>query len=177
MLLDYPQPDGCGGTKMSDQTAFNLDSFQSNVLKWIKKIEDLGEIEQRYKDNPIRAKPLNRSEYPGCLGLLSFLSSKGLKGIASDSYQELKEHREQLTAEAEREIGQREIRERICPALRGSSNEPTEIAKAITPILAPLAQSKAISVPLNSELFAMIALVIAKKGITNYCTDESSSVI
>ncbi|HEY0319588.1 MAG TPA: hypothetical protein VGC66_01325 [Pyrinomonadaceae bacterium] len=162
---------------MSDQTAFDLDSFQNNVLKWIKKIQDLGEIEQRYKDNPLRAKPLSRSEYPGCLGLISFLSSKGLKGIASDSYQELKEHREQLTAEAEREIGQAEMRRRICPALQGSSNESTEIAKAITPILVPLAQTKAISTRLSSEHFAMIALVIAKRGITNYCTDKSSSVI
>jgi hypothetical protein len=161
---------------MSDQIAFDLDSFQNNVLKWIKKIQDLGEIEQRYKDNPLRAKPLNRSEYPGCLGFISFLSSKGLKGIASDSYQELKEHREQLTAEAEREIGQVEIRQRICPALQGSSNDPTEIAKAITPILAPLAQIKAISTPLSSELFAMIALVIARMGMTNYCADESRSV-
>lgn len=162
---------------MSDQTAFDLDSFQNNVLKWIEKIQDLGEIEQRYKDNSLRAKPLNRSEYPGCLGFISFLSSKGLKGIASDSYQELKEHREQLTEEVEREIGQTEIRGRICPVLQGGSNDPTEIAKAITPILAPLAQTKAISTRLSSELFAMIALVIAKRGITNYCTDKSSSVI
>ena len=81
----------------------------------------------------------------------------------------LQKHRVELTHKAKEIAGRKDVKIHLCPALLVTDSEPLAVAKIITPILAPLAGAKIVPIALDAELFAVVALVIADKGVADYC--------
>jgi hypothetical protein len=73
--------------------------------------------------------------------------------------------------EAEQLLAQKDIRRYLCPALQKISGDAYEIAKTIIPILIPLVITKTISIPIDTLLFAMIAILISRMGVAALCDD------
>jgi hypothetical protein len=67
---------------------------------------------------------------------------------------------------------QKDISPYICPALKSITNDAYDIGKTLVPVLVPLALVGTITIPLNSVFFGMLALIIAKSGISTICPDE-----
>ena len=88
---------------------------------------------------------------------------------------------DETTNQAKAFLRRTDTRERLCPFLsaaennlskllqRTIENDAAEIACAITSILAPLVRTKTISINMDPLLFALMAWVIARTGITTYC--------
>ncbi len=89
--------------------------------------------------------------------------------LSSSNYRKLKRDRERLPQSAQELLGRVEVKSSICPVLVGISNAPSEIAGVMTPILAPLARARVLSIPLEADLFAMCALFIAGIGTSEFC--------
>ena len=74
-----------------------------------------------------------------------------------------------VAKQAEEIVENRSIKSYLCPALQCVSDDAFEIAKIIIPILVSLSLAKTITVPLDSLLFALIPLSIARMGIASLC--------
>jgi hypothetical protein len=152
---------------------FDLDAFQIQVLRQVERLQKLeNEVEpfyqtvrQHYPDSKN-----DRVEGSGCLGLIPRGLIKFIEVMGLSTARSLRRHRLELTQRAKNIAEQKEVKLHLCPALRGVENSPVAIAKTMTPILVPLAGAKIICLPLEPELFAMLALVITRNEIADYCT-------
>jgi hypothetical protein len=71
--------------------------------------------------------------------------------------------------EAEIFLKREEIMQLICPHLQFVANNAFDISTVVTPILASVAGP--MGIPLNTLLFAAIAVVLSKHGVSNICAD------
>lgn len=71
--------------------------------------------------------------------------------------------------EASNLLAKEDIRKRVCPALKSATDDVFVISKAVTPVLVGCVVAGTISIPLNPVLFAAIAVVIARMGISALC--------
>ena len=152
---------------------FDLDAFQTQVLMQVERLQKLeNEVEPFYQTVRQHYPDLknDRVEGSGRLGLIPRGLIKFIEVMGLSTARSLVRHRISLTRRAEEIAGQKKVRLNLCPALRGVEDSPVAIAKTITPILVPLAEAKIIRLPLESELFAMLALVITRDGVADYCT-------
>jgi hypothetical protein len=65
----------------------------------------------------------------------------------------------------------RDLRKHLCGALHSISNDTFEIAKVVTPVLITLVLSGVITIPLSPLLFASLATIISKMGVSALCAD------
>lgn len=152
---------------------FDLDTFQQQVLSQVERLQKLEHevepfyqtVRQYYPDSKN-----DRVEGSGCLGFIPRGLIKFIEVMGSSTARSLRRHRIELTRRAKEIAEQKEVKSHLCPVLQGVESNPVAIAKTITPILVPLAGAKIIDLPLDSELFAMLALVITREGMANYCT-------
>jgi hypothetical protein len=72
---------------------------------------------------------------------------------------------------AKKALAREDIRKYLCIALGSVSNDALEIAKVATPFLATLSVAKQINLPLDTMLYAMIAVTISRMGVTTLCKD------
>lgn len=151
---------------------FDLESFQAKVLERLSILQRLeSEVEPAYARIPYPEMSKVRAENPGCLAwipasLLWFQATTGhslARGLQKD--------REELAKRAEAVAEQRTVKLHLCPPLQGVGDDALQVAEVITPILASLIESKIVSMPLEANLFAMLSLVIARKGIANFCAE------
>lgn len=66
-------------------------------------------------------------------------------------------------------LAKEDIRKRLCPALKSATDDVFDISKSITPVLVGCITAGTISIPLIPVLFAAIAVVIARMGISALC--------
>jgi hypothetical protein len=76
-----------------------------------------------------------------------------------------------LQDEAKKVLKSGKVRKLICPVLRCISSDVFDVAKITTPILLSLSLSHAITLALQPSLFAAIAVVITRIGVTGLCGD------
>ena len=149
---------------------FDLEGFQAKVQKRLELVQKSGGGIQNFYEPPHFGRSAkSTTERAGCSGLVGSLLVSFMESMSVTAARGLKAQREKLTVQAEAVAQQREVKLRICPALQGVGNDPCEVAKVITPILIPLISSGAIAMSLDSDLFAMLALVIVRMGTPNYC--------
>jgi hypothetical protein len=65
------------------------------------------------------------------------------------------------------------IREVLCPALRYLSNDIFQIAKVTTPVLLSLSAVGTIVLPAQPMAYAIIAIVIARTGVSAVCSTNN----
>jgi hypothetical protein len=65
---------------------------------------------------------------------------------------------------------QAKIREVLCPALKYISHDVFEMAKVTTPVLLSLSAAGTIVLPAQPMAYAIIAIVIAKTGVSVICS-------
>jgi hypothetical protein len=65
------------------------------------------------------------------------------------------------------------IREVLCPALRYISNDIFQIAKVTTPVLLSLSAVGTIVLPAQPMAYAIIAIVIARTGVSAVCSTNN----
>lgn len=80
-----------------------------------------------------------------------------------------KEEAEKLLEKPRELVNRRDIRTRLCPALRSVTNDAYDIGKVVTPLLFGAILGHQIFMPLDDVLFAGISLVIARMGISSIC--------
>jgi hypothetical protein len=68
------------------------------------------------------------------------------------------------------------IREVLCPALRYISNDIFEIARVTTPVLLSLSAMGTIFLPPQPMAYAIIAIVIARTGVSSVCPANNESM-
>jgi hypothetical protein len=68
------------------------------------------------------------------------------------------------------------IREVLCPALRYISNDIFQIAKVTTPVLLSLSAVGTIVFPAQPMAYAIIAIVIARTGVSVVCSANNEPV-
>jgi hypothetical protein len=83
----------------------------------------------------------------------------------------IRRRREEVAQKAVQILKQKDVKQHLCPALESVAEDAFEIAKTLTQVLVPLVLTKAISVPLDSLLFALMAVTIAKMGVASFCAD------
>lgn len=71
--------------------------------------------------------------------------------------------------QAEEIVNSPSIKHLLCQALQTVTNDVFEISKTITPILVGAPIAKMIILPLDTLLFAAIAIVIARSGVSTLC--------
>lgn len=67
----------------------------------------------------------------------------------------------------------RKLRTMLCAGLATVTEDLTDIAKNVTYILVPLSLAGTVAVPLDPALFAMLAFVIWRAGVSAICTKSS----
>jgi hypothetical protein len=134
--------------KMTDTEDFDLTTFQHQVYEALGSIIDY----ERGSGEKFRRKPTKGIDQRGKIRI-QFERSK-------------KAARELITHERIRDI--------LCPSLQLVSKDVFEIAKIITPLLVGAAIAKTIVIPLQPTIFAAIAILIARIGVTNLCPEIDS---
>lgn len=79
-----------------------------------------------------------------------------------------------LEEEAKRHLADPSIKQRICAALTGVTNDIFDVAKFLTPVVYTTSVTGVAAIPLSPVLCAWMALAIARMGINAYCTDATS---
>jgi hypothetical protein len=82
------------------------------------------------------------------------------------------DRRDAIDRTAREIIGQGLVLSHLCRQLRSVSHDAIAIAKAVTPLLIDLVDSKILAVPCIPTLFAAIALAIANRGIFSLCAQH-----
>jgi hypothetical protein len=148
----------------------DFQTFETKVLWWLVRLERLRQSEFAYQKDHTYDTYKDRFRGLGCLATLVVKPFMRLQQeLSSSNYQKLKRAREGLTRRAQQLLSQTEVRSPICTSLGGVKDDPTEIARTITRVLVSQSRSGAILIPLDADLFAMCALVIAGVGITKFC--------
>jgi hypothetical protein len=152
---------------------FDVQAFQSKVLWWIERHRKLRESELFYRRDVTYDTYKNSFERLGCLATLVVKPVLALQQyLSSYNYQKLKRDRESLARRAQQLLSQAEVKSTICPSLEGVRDDPREIAETIIRVLVSEARADGISAPLEADLFAMCALMIARLGATKFCVGE-----
>ncbi len=156
--------------KVPNSTDFDVQAFQSKVLWWVARLQKRREAELFYQQD--KSYDIHKDSFQrlGCLATFvvkPFLTLQ--QHLSSSNYQKLQLDRERLTQSAQELLSRVEVKSSICTSLLGVSSDPVEIAGVITPILAPLARTRALSIPLEADLFAMCAVFIAGVGTSDFC--------
>lgn len=73
--------------------------------------------------------------------------------------------------EAQEYLNQPTIKQLVCPALVGITNDVFSVSNAITTALITATITGTIAIPLNPLIYAWIALVIFRAGIGVYCKE------
>ncbi|MEH2026327.1 hypothetical protein [Nostoc sp.] len=81
---------------------------------------------------------------------------------------------EKSKQEVEEALKSKDIKKRICPALKSVTDEASNIANAITPVLVGAVLGGTLVIPLNPIFFGWMAVVIAKAGAAALCADYDS---
>ncbi|HEX8140060.1 MAG TPA: hypothetical protein VF544_21035 [Pyrinomonadaceae bacterium] len=159
---------------MPEQEDFDLESFQAIVLERVASLQKLGdEVEPFYARFPYPDTKKLKAENPGCLGWIPVGLLMFQAGVSRRTARGLKKSREELTRRAEELTRQREVKLRLCSALKNLEDDPFEIARATTPVLVTLSRTKLVSLDLDANLFATLAIMIASTGIANFCADQN----
>src|SRR5207248_9880700 len=66
------------------------------------------------------------------------------------------------------------LREYLCPSLQGASSDAFEIARVVTTLLVGLKVSGKVPLDLNPWLFAGVALLVERMGVTAFCAEHST---
>lgn len=161
---------------MPEQEDFDLESFQAIVLERVASLQKLGgEVEPFYAGFPYPETSKVKAENPGCLGWIPVGLLMFQAAVSRRTAGGLKKSREELARRAEELAGQREVKLRLCPALKNVEDDPFQIARAITPVLVSLSRTKLIAIDLDANLFATLAIMVASTGIANFCADQNNS--
>ena len=166
---------------MPEVEDFKLESFQESVIKEIKTLQLLVEIKARHRESVDK---LASVETKDVRGFLASLPDRFNEWISVRSISDLKKLKkiDERSAQARAFLQQTETQRRLCPALRQVENnlsalasriverDAQEIAATVTPILAPLARDKSISLELDPTVFALCAWMIARTGVRVYCS-------
>lgn len=151
---------------MSAQIDFDPESFQAEVLTKIALLQEIYPYEDKFSDLydsgdkiSTKGRPLGWWLPFGLHNVAKKINKKVMREITQDPKR----------ANAQQLIARDDVRRRLCPALHSAGSNAPEIAKIITPILAPLILDGTLSIPLDPLLFAMGSLEISKIGIENYC--------
>lgn len=152
----------------------DLAAFQAKVLREIERLQKLSEAGERfYKEPPF---PKSNDSERAAAGYLQWaalsLLKKFMRYLSAKTYEDLKAKRETLIAQAEALSARPEIKQSLCPKFIGVKNDPFEIARITTPLLAELAADDAASMNLKVSVFAIFAIIIAGKGVDKYCSPE-----
>jgi hypothetical protein len=81
---------------------------------------------------------------------------------------------EKLKQDAESRIAAQGLRAILCPALKSSSHDLSEIAKTVAAALLPLSLAHVVSLPITPLVYAAIALVIFNAGVSSFCSQRSA---
>ncbi len=155
---------------MPDSSGFDVASFQAEVLVRIVRLQKLAtEGERFYRNPPFRKTVKDARAHSGCAVLISKVFITILEAASGLTYLALKRERTNLTRKAQAVVERSEVRISLCPALQGVSDDPAAISRAVTPVLVNMALGGRITLPLSADIFAMIALIIARSGVTSYC--------
>ena len=76
--------------------------------------------------------------------------------------------------DAEVLIKQESVLDRLCPTLRTVSGDLGTVAKAITPILLPLAIGPQAVIPLTPLAFGALAVMVVRAGVSAICPEYNS---
>lgn len=66
-------------------------------------------------------------------------------------------------------LKRKNVRERLCPALKSVTDDVFDISKSVTPVLTGCVVSGVISIPLTPVIFAAVAVVIVRMGVATLC--------
>jgi hypothetical protein len=163
---------------MPEQEAFDLDSFRSKVLDEIKTLRLMVSIretrmEAQSKLDSLRVRDLK--------SLLAFVQRK-VETLSPLEGLKTQKRVDELSARAKSFLESGEARAALCPslravegnlsrlALRSVETDAAEIAAAITPLLASAARGERASLSLDPTLFAICAWMIARTGVSDYCS-------
>jgi hypothetical protein len=78
---------------------------------------------------------------------------------------------EKLKDDAAARIAKSGLKAFICPLLRSTSHDISEIAKVVAASLLPLSLAHTIDLPLNPLIYAAIALLIFNSGVAAFCSE------
>jgi hypothetical protein len=168
---------------MPNSEDFDLRAFQDKVLKEMKTLQTLVFMKEEYAESPRAAASPDDKRAGQFIGSVL---DKLFKWLLRGSIVDLKEYKriDESTSRARLFLREQKTRQILCPvlqeiennlsklALRSIEIDAGEIASAITPVLAPLAQAKAITIPLDPLHFALGAWMIARTGIAKYCAGQ-----
>lgn len=83
-----------------------------------------------------------------------------------------KKQRLQISEKKAKELlSQKDVLSRLCPVLQTGSGDVFTIANTVAQVLVPLVIAGVLSIPLTPILFASIALLITRMGISVLCAD------
>ena len=164
----------------------NLKSFQNKVLAEIKTFQSMVQLAKGFDETPDEtASPGEK----GARGLVGTALLKVMTGFSQWSLRGFKESKriDEATSRTRLFLKEQKTRQMLCPILQNTENnlsklvlrtvegDAGEIACAITPSLAPLAQAKAIALPFDPLYFALSAWMIARTGVAKYCAGQDKT--
>ena len=165
---------------MQEAEDFDLKSFQDEVLKNITILNCLVELKKGFDFGELKApsKSLGFLVFKWIVDIMELLA-----GPPEETIRDMKKEKkiDEFAAQAREFLKRQETRQLLCPTLQNTENilsqlalrtfesDVREIACAITPVLAPLARTGAIELPLDPMGFALNAWIIARTGVSKYC--------
>jgi hypothetical protein len=169
---------------MPETEDFDVKSFQDRVLAEVRTLHTMTQLAKGFGEAPRRETVA--PEEKGAGQLFGTLLLKVMTGVSDWGLRGFKESKriDEITSQTRLFLKEQKTRQLLCPTLQNIENnlsrlalrtieiDANEIAYAITPVLAPLAQAKAIEIPLDPLHFALSAWMIARTGVAKYCAGQ-----
>lgn len=159
---------------MVNEQRFNIPSFEQEVFENLNILCNQVEIsiDLSLVEDTMPAKgTLSLDSFDSVVDWWSSFKIRTNKATRKESYtpEEVTKRLSIVAKQAEEIVEDISVKSYLCPALQSVSDDAFEIAKIIIPILVSLSLAKTITVPLDSLLFALIPLSIARMGIASLC--------
>jgi hypothetical protein len=103
------------------------------------------------------------------------ISTRGYKASELDKSELLRLRKETSEKQAAKILKRKDVLQYICPILMTGSSDTFTIANTLAQILAPLIIGGILAIPLMPVLFAAMAIIITRIGISTLCADSSQS--
>jgi len=136
----------------------NLDKFQSEVLVALKDLTTFNRSIEPQHNNQVFNNFLAKKKAISS----SAAKSKKVMGLPDSE-------KKKLHTKAQNILNDGSVLKYLCPALKELTGDITDVAKNLTIALVPLSLTDVLAIPLDPYLYAMLAFIIGKSGISSLC--------
>jgi len=145
-------------------TDFNRDKFTSKV------IDEFNALQQLRKEEDAFGNITDSDERPkGCLNMFFFNTATGLGKLGFRRANRSRETVKRLLLDTQLQLI-------ICSSLKSlahGTDEGTPFVRNLVNVLLNASEAKELSIPLDAQLFALLADELLQEGLSNYCKKDN----